>query len=172
MNVGIEAGHGDLHYMTVSDAAHAIAAKELSPVELMQAHLARIEKLNPTLNAFIRLDGEAALAAAKVAEAEATAGRLRGPLHGIPVGIKDIIDVAGLPTTCHSKILDGNMATADAVCVARLRAAGWSRSTMPMHSSRRRTEGNRDDGQIDDGQGDGGNAGAPRRPRQGAGGIP
>jgi len=124
MNVGIEAGHGHLHYMTVTDAAHAIATKELSPVELMQAHLARVEKLNPTLNAFIWLDGEAALAAAKVAEAEATAGRLRGPLHGIPVGIKDIIDVAGLPTTCHSKILDGNMATADAVCVAKLRAAG------------------------------------------------
>jgi aspartyl-tRNA(Asn)/glutamyl-tRNA(Gln) amidotransferase subunit A len=124
MNVGIEAGHGHLHYITVTDAAHAIATKELSPVELMQAHLARIEKLNPTLNAFIRLDGEAALAAAKVAEAEATTGRLRGPLHGIPVGIKDIIDVAGLPTTCHSKILDGNMATADAVCVAKLRAAG------------------------------------------------
>ncbi len=124
MNVGIEAGHGHLHYMTVTDAAHAIAKKELSPVELMQAHLARVEKLNPTLNAFIRLDGDAALAAAKVAEAEATAGRLRGPLHGIPVGIKDIIDVAGLPTTCHSKILDGNMATADAVCVSKLRGAG------------------------------------------------
>jgi aspartyl-tRNA(Asn)/glutamyl-tRNA(Gln) amidotransferase subunit A len=124
MNVGIEAGHGHLHYMTVAGAAHAIATKELSPVELMQAHLARIEKLNPTLNSFIHIDGEAALAAAKVAESEASAGRLRGPLHGIPVGIKDIIDVAGLPTTCHSKILDGNMATADAVCVARLRAAG------------------------------------------------
>jgi aspartyl-tRNA(Asn)/glutamyl-tRNA(Gln) amidotransferase subunit A len=124
MNAGIEAGHGHLHYMTVTEAAHAIAAKELSPVELMQAHLARIEKLDPTLNAFIRLDGDAALAAAKVAETEASAGRLRGPLHGIPVGIKDIIDVAGLPTTCHSKILDGNMATADAVCVSKLRAAG------------------------------------------------
>ncbi|WP_428669498.1 amidase [Reyranella sp.] len=124
MNAAIEAGHGHLHYMTVADAAHAIATKELSPVELMQAHLARIEKLDPTLNAFIRLDGETALAAAKVAEAEATAGRLRGPLHGVPVGIKDIIDVAGLPTTCHSKILDGNLATADAVCVSKLRAAG------------------------------------------------
>ena len=124
MNAGIEARHGHLHYMTVTDAAHAIAAKELSPVELMQAHLARIEKLDPRLNAFIRLDGEAALAVAKVAEAEATAGRLRGPLHGIPVGIKDIIDVAGLPTTCHSKVLEGNMATADAVCVSKLRAAG------------------------------------------------
>lgn len=124
MNVGMEAGQRQLHYMTVADAAHAIATKAVSPVELMQAHLARIEKLDPTLNAFIRLDGEAALAAAKVAEAEATAGRLRGALHGIPVGIKDIIDVAGLPTTCHSKILVGNIAMSDAVCVARLRAAG------------------------------------------------
>jgi len=124
VNAGIEAGHGHLHYMTVADAAHAIATKELSPVELMQAHLARIDEIDPTLHAFIRLDGETALAAAKVAEAEATAGRLRGPLHGVPVGIKDIIDVAGLPTTCHSKILDGNLATADAVCVSKLRAAG------------------------------------------------
>jgi aspartyl-tRNA(Asn)/glutamyl-tRNA(Gln) amidotransferase subunit A len=123
MNVGVEAGHG-LHYMTVSAAAHAIAHKQLSPIELMKAHLARIEKLDPTLNAFIRLDAEAALKAAHVAETEAGQGRLRGPLHGIPVGIKDIIDVAGLPTTCHSKILDGNVATADAVCVSKLRAAG------------------------------------------------
>jgi len=123
MNVGIEAGQG-LHYLTVAALAHAIAHKQLSPVELMKAHLARIETLDPRLNAFIRLDAEAALAAAKVAEAEASAGRLRGPLHGVPVGIKDIIDVAGLPTTCHSKILEGNTATADAVCVSRLRQAG------------------------------------------------
>ena len=123
MNVGIEAGHG-LHYLSVTAAAQAIARKQLSPVELMKAHLARIEKLDPTLNAFIRLDGEAALAAAQVAEREASAGRLRGPLHGVPVGIKDIIDVAGLPTTCHSKILEGNLATADAVCVSKLRQAG------------------------------------------------
>ncbi len=123
MNVGLEAGRG-LHYLTVAAAARAIADKQLSPVELMKAHLARIETLDPRLNAFIRLDAEAALEAAKVAEAEAGAGRLRGPLHGVPVGIKDIIDVAGLPTTCHSQILDGNMATADAVCVTKLRAAG------------------------------------------------
>jgi aspartyl-tRNA(Asn)/glutamyl-tRNA(Gln) amidotransferase subunit A len=123
MNVGVEAGHG-LHYMTVTAAAHAIAHKQLSPVELMKAHLARIEKLDPTLNAFIRLDAEAALKAAQVAELEASRGRLRGPLHGVPVGIKDIIDVAGLPTTCHSKILEDNVAPADAVCVSKLRAAG------------------------------------------------
>jgi len=119
----VEAGHG-LHFMTVTAAAHAIAHKELSPVDLMKAHLARIEKLQPTLNAFIRLDAEGALKAAHAAEVEATAGRLRGPLHGIPVGIKDIIDVAGLPTTCHSKVLQDNVATADAVVVSKLRAAG------------------------------------------------
>ena len=114
----------DLHYMTAATAARAIATRELSPVELMQALLARIERLDPRLNAFIRLDGEAAMAAARTAEAEIAAGRSRGPLHGVPVGIKDIIDVAGLPTTCHSKVLQDNIATSDAVCVTKLRGAG------------------------------------------------
>ena len=114
----------DLHWMAAASAAKAIAAKELSPVELMAALLARIEKLDPRLNAFIRLDGEAAMAAARSAEAEVAAGRLRGPLHGVPVGIKDIIDVAGLPTTGHSKILADNVATSDSVCVSKLRGAG------------------------------------------------
>ena len=114
----------DLHWMTAADAAQAIAARKLSPVELMTALLERIARLDPKLNVFIRLDGEAAMDAARAAEAEVAAGRLRGPLHGVPVGIKDIIDVAGLPTTCHSKILVDNIAAADAVCVARLRGAG------------------------------------------------
>ena len=115
---------GELHWLSAAEAAQAIASKELSPVELMKALLDRIGTLDPRLNAFIRLDAEAAMEAAKAAEAEATAGRLRGPLHGVPVGIKDIINVAGLPTTCHSKILDGNIAAADAVCVQKLRGAG------------------------------------------------
>lgn len=110
--------------MGVGEAAHAIATRELSPVDLTKALLDRIERLDPRLNAFIRLDGDAALQVAKTAEIEAAAGRLRGPLHGVPVGIKDIIDVAGLPTTCHSKVLEGNIATADAVCVGKLRGAG------------------------------------------------
>jgi aspartyl-tRNA(Asn)/glutamyl-tRNA(Gln) amidotransferase subunit A len=114
----------DLHWLTATDAARAIAARELSPVELMTALLERISRLDPKLHAFIRLDGEAALDAAKAAEAEIVSGRRRGPLHGVPVGIKDIIDVAGLPTTCHSKILADNIARADAVCVSRLRGAG------------------------------------------------
>ena len=114
----------ELHWLGAAEAASAIAAKELSPVELMKALLDRIAALDPKLNAFIRLDGEAAMQAAKAAEAEATAGRLRGPLHGVPVGIKDIINVAGLPTTGHSKILKDDLATADAVCVEKLRGAG------------------------------------------------
>ena len=114
----------DLHWLTASDAAYRIAHRELSAVALMEALLERTERLDPRLNAFIRIDGEAAMAAARAAEAEAGAGRLRGPLHGVPVGIKDIIDVAGLPTTGHSKILQDNVATADAVCVEKLRGAG------------------------------------------------
>ncbi|MBV8412146.1 MAG: amidase [Alphaproteobacteria bacterium] len=114
----------ELHWLGVGEAAHAIAHEKLSPVELLEALLARIDALDSKLNAFIRLDREPALKAAHAAEAEAKAGRLRGPLHGVPVGIKDIIDVAGLPTTCHSKILEDNRAKADAVCVQKLRAAG------------------------------------------------
>ena len=113
-----------LHWLTAAEAAEAIRARRVSPVELTQALLDRIERLDPKLNVFIRLDGAAAMEAAKAAEAEIAAGRPRGPLHGVPVGIKDIIDVAGLPTTCHSKILMDNIAAADAVCVARLRGAG------------------------------------------------
>jgi aspartyl-tRNA(Asn)/glutamyl-tRNA(Gln) amidotransferase subunit A len=114
----------DLHWMTAAEAAQAIAARKLSPVELMAALLQRIGRLDPKLNVFIRLDADSAMDAARAAEAEIASGRSRGPLHGVPVGIKDIIDVAGLPTTCHSKILIDNIAAADAVCVSRLRGAG------------------------------------------------
>ncbi len=114
----------ELQWMTAAQAAQAIAARQLSPVELMSALLERIGRLEPKLHVFIRLDGDAAMDAARAAEAEIASGRLRGPLHGVPVGIKDIIDVAGLPTTCHSKLLIGHLAAADAVCVSHLRGAG------------------------------------------------
>ena len=112
------------HWLSATEIAEAYAARTLSPTELTQALLQRIEHLQPKLHAFIRLDAGAAMDAARTAEAELKAGRSRGPLHGIPVGIKDIIDVAGLPTTSHSKILVGNIAKQDAVCVSKLRAAG------------------------------------------------
>jgi aspartyl-tRNA(Asn)/glutamyl-tRNA(Gln) amidotransferase subunit A len=87
----------DLHWLTATEATRAIAARELSPVELMNALLERIGRLDPKLNVFIRLDRDAAMDAARAAEAEIASGRQRGPLRGVPVGIKDIIDVAGLP---------------------------------------------------------------------------
>ena len=114
----------DLHWLTATAAADAMRARKLSPVELMKALLDRIDRLDPRLHVFVRLDADAAMDAAKAAEAEIAAGRPRGPLHGVPIGIKDIIDVAGLPTTCHSKILVDNVAAADPVCVSRLRSAG------------------------------------------------
>ncbi len=113
-----------LHWLGASEAVRAFAAKTVSPVELLTALLERIDRLDPALNVFIRRDDQAAMAAARVAEAEIAAGRIRGPLHGVPVGIKDIIDVAGLPTTCHSAVRAGHVAAADAVCVAKLRQAG------------------------------------------------
>jgi aspartyl-tRNA(Asn)/glutamyl-tRNA(Gln) amidotransferase subunit A len=115
----------ELHWLSASTAASAIADRKLSPVELVKALLDRIARLDPRLNAFIRIEADAALGEARAAEAEAAQGRLRGPLHGVPVGIKDIIDVSGLPTTCHSKVLENAAAArADAECVRRLRSAG------------------------------------------------
>ena len=112
------------HWLSATEIGQAFATKSLSPVELLNALLARIEALDPRLNAFIRLDADSAMRAARQAEAEIIAGRIRGPLHGVPVGIKDIIDIAGLPTTCHSKILIDNIAKADAVVIQKLRQAG------------------------------------------------
>jgi aspartyl-tRNA(Asn)/glutamyl-tRNA(Gln) amidotransferase subunit A len=114
----------DLQWLTAGEIAAACAARRLSPVELVRALLARIETYDPQVNAFIKVDGDAALDAARQAEKEIMSGRARGPLHGIPIGIKDIIDIAGLPTTCHSKILVDNIARSDAHVIGRLRAAG------------------------------------------------
>ena len=114
----------DAHWLTAGQISSAYAARRLSPVELVQALLKRISTLDPQLNAFIKVDSEAALDAARAAEKDIVAGRARGPLHGVPVGIKDIIDIAGLPTTCHSKILLDNIAAEDAAVIGRLRAAG------------------------------------------------
>ena len=112
------------HWLGIAEASQAFAARTLSPVELLTSLLQRIEQLDPVLHAFIRLDADAAMDAARAAETEIAAGRKRGPLHGVPVGVKDIIDVAGLPTTCHSKILVDNVARHDAVVIEHLRAAG------------------------------------------------
>ena len=114
----------DAHWLTATQISADYAARRLSPVELVRALLDRIAALDPRVHAFIKVDAEAALDAARLAEREIAAGRTRGHLHGVPVGVKDIIDVAGLPTTCHSKLLLDHVATEDAEVITRLRAAG------------------------------------------------
>ena len=109
---------------TIAEAGRLIARKELSPLELTKTLLARIEALEPHLNAFITLTADAALADAKRAETDIAAGRALGPLHGIPYGLKDIYDAEGLPTTGHSRTRIGHVAARDATTTAKLRAAG------------------------------------------------
>ncbi|MEK9905431.1 MAG: amidase family protein, partial [Rhodospirillales bacterium] len=99
----------DLGFLSIADASDQIAKKTLSPVELTEALFRRAEALDPKLNAYLLKDADKALSSAKVAEAAIQAGRKLGPLHGIPFGLKDIVDTAGLRTTCHSKILENNV---------------------------------------------------------------
>jgi len=108
------------HTLSLAEASRRIAAKTLSPSELLDDCLARIAEVEPRLNACIRLMADDARAAARALDNEAP----RGPLHGIPIGVKDIIDIAGLPSTCHSAQRLDHMATADAAVITRLRAAG------------------------------------------------
>lgn len=97
---------------------------DLSPVDVTEACLARIETLNPALNAFLTVTAGAALSAAKQAQDELRSGEDRGPLHGIPIALKDLVDTAGTLTTCGSHILGDHVPVRDAVIVEHLRAAG------------------------------------------------
>jgi aspartyl-tRNA(Asn)/glutamyl-tRNA(Gln) amidotransferase subunit A len=109
---------------TIAEAARLIASRRLSPVELTQACLDRVEALDGKLHAFVHLTAERALAEARAAEAAIMAGGPKSRLHGIPIGLKDIVDTKGLPTTCGSKILQDNIPDADAACAEKLAAAG------------------------------------------------
>ena len=114
----------DLHWLSVAEAAQLIAARKLSPVELTEASLRRIEQLEGRLNAFITVDGDAAMTAASEAADEIAKGGAHGPLHGIPIALKDIFGVAGVRMTAGSKILSENVASEDAEATGRLKAAG------------------------------------------------
>jgi aspartyl-tRNA(Asn)/glutamyl-tRNA(Gln) amidotransferase subunit A len=111
-------------FLTIAETAALIGKRELSPVELTESRLARIERLDGKLHSFIRVLREPALAAARAAEAEIMAGNYRGPLHGIPIGLKDIYETKGVPTTGHSKILIDHVPQQDATSVRRLTGAG------------------------------------------------
>lgn len=114
----------DLAFMTIAEAARRIETKELSPVELTQALVRRAEALDPQLNAYLLPTFERALDQARTAEREITGGGYRGPMHGIPFGLKDIYATAGIRTTAHSKICIDTVPATDATTVRRLYDAG------------------------------------------------
>jgi aspartyl-tRNA(Asn)/glutamyl-tRNA(Gln) amidotransferase subunit A len=109
---------------TISELAPRLRRREISPVEITRDCVQQIEKLNPYLNAFITVTAESALAEAREAEAEIGRGEWRGPLHGIPLSLKDLIDTAGVRTTSASALHEHRVPTKDAEVVRRLRQAG------------------------------------------------
>ena len=109
---------------TITDLAVSIRRQDVSPVELTRECLDKIERQNPSLNAFITVMADSALAAAHTAEGEIARGEWRGPLHGIPIALKDLIDTAGVRTTAASALNKDRVPAEDAEIVRRLRAAG------------------------------------------------
>jgi aspartyl-tRNA(Asn)/glutamyl-tRNA(Gln) amidotransferase subunit A len=110
--------------VTIEEFGRTLRAREITARELTEACLRRIDELQPQLNAFIRVMADEARRDAEAADRELAAGRDRGPLHGVPVAIKDLIDVEGVPTTAASRVRDRHVAAADAPVVTRLRNAG------------------------------------------------
>jgi aspartyl-tRNA(Asn)/glutamyl-tRNA(Gln) amidotransferase subunit A len=114
----------DICYRGVHDLAGHVQRREISPVEIVDAYLQRIEALNPRLSAYLTLTADSAREEALRAEAELAAGRWRGPLHGIPYGVKDIIETKGVRTTHGSSFFPDFVPERDAECITRLRGAG------------------------------------------------
>jgi aspartyl-tRNA(Asn)/glutamyl-tRNA(Gln) amidotransferase subunit A len=114
----------EVHFLTVARAAELIRTRKLSPVELAQAYLDRIAALDPQLNAYVTVTADLAREQAREAEQEIAKGRYRGPLHGIPFGLKDIYNTRGILTSACSKTCIGNVPEKDAAATARLFGAG------------------------------------------------
>jgi aspartyl-tRNA(Asn)/glutamyl-tRNA(Gln) amidotransferase subunit A len=114
----------DLATRTLKEASDLVRRRDVSPVELTRACLARIDRLEPAINAFITVTPEQALASARELEAEIRRGRRRGPLHGVPIALKDNIDTAGVLTTAASGVFKERVPAADADVVVRLKNAG------------------------------------------------
>src|SRR5262249_35408980 len=114
----------DLSFATVAELGALLRAKKISPVELTKDCLARAESLDPSLHAWVTMMGDSALQEARRAEKEIAAGKIRGPLHGIPYGAKDLVATAGVRTTWGAKPYEAQVFDRDAAVVRRLRAAG------------------------------------------------
>jgi aspartyl-tRNA(Asn)/glutamyl-tRNA(Gln) amidotransferase subunit A len=122
-NISAQRGKHRLPH-SILQTSELLRQGSVSPVELTTACLARIEILNPRLNAFITVTAESALAQARQAEAEIRRGDWRGPLHGIPLALKDLIDTSGVRTTAASFVFKDRIPRDDAEVVCRLKAAG------------------------------------------------
>ena len=118
------AGEQDLGYLGIGEAAAALASGELSSLDLAEALLDRIERLNPTLNAYTLVMADSARADARAADSRIAAGRRLGPMDGVPIAIKDVIDTAGVVTTYGSIKYRDHRPDADAHVVQQLRNAG------------------------------------------------
>ena len=116
--------NAELCTKSLTEIASLLAAGEMSPVELTRATLERIDQLDGTLHSFLTVTPERALAAARAAESEIAGGARRGPLHGVPVGVKDLCATKGVRTTCASGVLTDAVPDRDAAVVSRLEAAG------------------------------------------------
>ncbi len=117
-------GNTDLTKLSLSEVSELVRTKRVSPVELTEECLGRIERFNPRLNAFITVTGESALREAGLAEEEIQHGNWRGPLHGIPIALKDLVDTAGVRTTAASALFKDRIPARDAEVVRRLKTAG------------------------------------------------
>jgi amidase len=113
-----------LHYLTLAEVSGLIRRRSVSPVEVVTSQLARIRELDIALNAYVLVTEDLALAQARTAEAEILAGDYRGPLHGIPMAVKDLLSTKGVPTQGGLKILSGHVPDRDAAAVGRLKDAG------------------------------------------------
>ena len=134
----------DLLALSATDAARMIRTKQLSPVEYVKAILEAIERSQPVLNAFTVVTAETALAAARIAEGAAMSGAVLGPLHGLPVSIKDLVDTAGGETFYGSAVHKGHVPTRDATTVRRLKDAGGilvGKTTTPEYGHKGLTDG-------------------------------
>ena len=114
----------ELPFLTASQLSNLIETKEISPVEATEAYLDRIEEVDPKLNSYITITGEQAFESARQAEQEIAAGKHRGPLHGVPMAVKDQFNTAGVLTTGGSRILKDNVPSEDATVIAKLKEAG------------------------------------------------
>src|SRR5262249_45706827 len=114
----------DPAFLTISEVSELIRTRKVSPVEITQTILKRIERLNPALNAYITVTPDLAMKAAHEAESEIQQKKWRGPLHGVPVAVKDLFDTAGVRTTAASALFRDRVPEQDAEVIRKLKAAG------------------------------------------------